>query len=78
MNPIKPDYFCVSKKRVVDDRFKFINYVNVEDLSNLQSQINLIESEAGYSPDVDDVFELALQKMRQEKDYNIGMSFLDI
>ena len=71
VNPVFPDYFWVIKSNVVDKKFKIKNYVNQEDLENIQLTMNEILARGEYKKKKD-VFELAIEEMRQKADFNIG------
>lgn len=65
------------KSDVVNEKFKFINYVNQEDKDSIQKAMHSITQ--NYDPEDSDselndnlLFEKAIAKMRREKEYNIG------
>ena len=73
MNPVRPDHFCVNKRNVLTKDFTFINYVNNEDLENLKKEMQKVQDKYG---DDTDIFEQAIQSMRQELETNISMDTL--
>ena len=85
LNPVKSNYFYLIKYQGIDNDMEIKNFVLEEDYDKLQSSINIAKDEI---PEVDedsnddsdasiheekrDYFEIAMQKLREAKDYNIG------
>jgi hypothetical protein len=84
VNPVYPDYFVVFKSEVLrkDDksRFKFKNYINLEDRDNIQKTMNLLSQNKNSDDDSDLnedlLFERAIAKMRKDKEFNVGKSLV--
>ena len=89
LNPVKTDYFYFIKTQVVEDDMEIKNFVLEEDHDKIQSEIDTVQAEflqdsENSKEDSDtitgqdscDFLEIALQRLRGEKDYNIGMLFV--
>ena len=82
MNPVNPNYFYLIKNQGLDDDMEIKNYVLAEDYDNFKAKMENVEndipevdeddSEAEDFEDNRDFFELALQRLRENKEYNIG------
>lgn len=87
-NPVNPDYFYLFKTQAINKEFRIRNYVLSEDLLKFQVQIDKLKNEIIEVEDEDsendeaeqihdrDYFEEALEKLRQDKDYNVGKQSL--
>lgn len=85
LNPVNPNYFYMIKCQGIDSDIEFHNYVLAEDYVKINEKIDelknvIIESDEDDSgteaehhhDDKRDFFELALQSLREAKDYNVG------
>ena len=84
---MKPNYFYLIKNQGIDNDMEIKNFVLEEDYDKLQSAIDIAKNEipeveedsnddsnASIPEDRRDFFEIALQKLREAKDYNVGKS----
>jgi hypothetical protein len=84
INPVDPNYFYLRKVQGIDNNFEIRNYVLSEDKARIEQLVNQIKAEhpegsddgsedlnSQLPPKGKDYFEEALERMRQNKEYNI-------
>ena len=89
LNPVKTDYFYFIKTQIVEDDMEIKNFVLEEDHDKIQSEIDTVQdeflqdsenskedSDTIIGQDSCDFLEIALQRLRDRKDYNIGMLYV--
>jgi hypothetical protein len=75
VNPVKTEYFYVTKTQMVDADSKIKVYVTREDQENLENIIESMKADRHYTGYEDsEIFDLALDRMRKEKIFGLGNS----
>lgn len=82
INPVHTEYFYITKTQAIDDNFVIKNFISSEDRARVQELVDNSKEEDHGDSDEDsdydenpyerDHFELALNQMRQNKEFNVG------
>ena len=86
INPVHTEYFYITKTQAIDDNFVIKNFISSEDRARIQELVDSSkENDTGYGGDESDSdyeayekdhFELALNQMRQNKEFNVGKFYI--